>query len=485
MKKIFTLLAATMAAVGSMAADYTDSLTVSVNGVSSEQHATVSVTKGDDGLLTFSLNNFVLQSAETTMPIGNIVIDSLQPTLVGNDTLLVSKRNIQITDGDDASTMWIGSMLGDVPIDFVAKLANGRAYASISIFMATLQQNIDVTFGSGYQIPNSGFESYHTYVMNKGKINIDEPVRWHSFASSGGKFNVLVMGTPHTFQSNDVRPGSAGSTSLCLKSASVMGFIANGTVTTGRMIAGAMTAADPLNHAELDMSNTELDGNGNPYYVEMLGQPDSLAVWMKFSQGTVNEDHPYATISAYITDGTYFQDPQDKAYTNVLAKAQNNKIATTGDEWKRIVVPFEYLDNQVEGKAILVTISTNADAGQGSKNDVMYLDDFEFIYDATLTDVTRDGDEVKPVLKGRGAFAVVSYDKSDDKEYKATIDVYSADLKKRSTSIYTFVPSGIGSVKADSAVRQVYNLGGQRVNNMKAGEVYIVKQGGKTYKVLK
>ena len=486
MKKIFTLVAMAMTAIAGMAADYTDSLTVTVNGVSNEQHATVKVEKGDDGLLTFSLNNFVLQSAETTMAIGNIVIDGLQPTLVGNDTLLVSSRDIQITEGDDANVeMWLGPMLGDVPINFVAKLANGRAYASISIFMAALQQNIDVTFGSGYQIPNSGFESYHTYVMNKGKINIDEPVRWHSFATSGGKLNALVMGTPHTFQSNDVRPGSAGSTSLSVKSASVMGFIANGTVTTGRMIAGAMTATDPKNHAELDMSNTELDGNGNPYYVEMLGQPDSLAVWVKFSQGKTNAAHPYATVSSYITDGTYFQDPQDKAYTNVLAKAQNNTIATTDGEWKRIAIPFDYVNEDVDGKAILVTISTNADAGQGSNNDEILIDDFELIYDATLTDVTRDGDEVKPVLKGRGAFAVVSYDKSDDKEFKATIDVYSADLKKHSVSTYTYVPAGIGSVTADSSVRQVYNLGGQRVNNMKAGEVYIVKQGGKTFKVLK
>lgn len=205
----------------------------------------------------------------------------------------------------------------------------------------------------------------------------------------------------------------------------------------------------------------------------------------EFSQGKANAAHPYATVSSYITDGTYFQDPQDKAYTNVLAKAQNNTIATTDGEWKRIAIPFDYVNEDVDGKAILVTISTNADAGQGSDNDEILIDDFELIYDATLTDVTRDGDEVKPVLKGRGAFAVVSYDKSDGKEIKATIDVYSADLKKHSVATYTYVPAGIGGVTTDSSVRQVYNLGGQRVNNMKAGEVYIVKQGGKTFKVLK
>ncbi len=480
MKKIFTLLAAAMAAVSSMAADYTDSLTVSVNGAASEQHATVSVTKGDDGMMTFSLKNFTLASDETEMPIGNIIIDSLAPVVTGTDTLLVCKRNITITDGDDASMgMWLGSMLGEVPINFVAKLANGRAYASISIYMETLQQNIDVTFGSGYQIPNSGFENYHAY------NNIDEPLRWHSFATADGKFANFVKGTAHTFKSTDVRPGSAGSTSLSVKATKVVGVVANGTVTTGRMIAGSMKAADAANHAELDMSKTDVDGNGNPYYVDMVGHPDSLAVWVKFSQGTAQEDHPYATVSAYITDGTYFQDPQDKAYTNIMAKAQNNEIATTDGKWKRIVIPFTYVDDNVNGKAILVTISTNADAGKGSNGDEILIDDLELIYNAELVNVALDGDQVTTELKGKGAFSVVTYGTDDNDHKVATIDVYSDDLKTHSTHTFDMTAAGINGVTAGNAVRQVYNLGGQRVNNMKAGEVYIVKQGGKTYKVLK
>ena len=45
MKKIFTLLVVAMTAMSSMAANYTDSLTVTVNGQSVEQHATISVVK--------------------------------------------------------------------------------------------------------------------------------------------------------------------------------------------------------------------------------------------------------------------------------------------------------------------------------------------------------------------------------------------------------------------------------------------------------
>lgn len=483
MKKIFTLVVMAMAAIASMAADYTDSLTVSVNGLVNEQHATVQVTKGDDGLLTFSLNNFIMTTAETSMPIGNIVIDKLQPMVVGNDTLLECSRNIQIAAGDDPSVSWYGPYLQEVPINFVAKLAHGRAYASISIYMATLQQNIDVTFGSGYQIPNSGFESYRKYDGNDGDIY--EPLRWHSFANAGGDWASLVKGMAHTFISDDVRPGTKGSKSLSLKATSIIGIVANGTITTGRMNAGSYIATDLSNHAELDVSKTELDGNGNPFYINMEGRPDSLAVWVKFSQGTANADHPYATVSAYITDGTYFQDPQNKKYDNVMALAKDSTIATTGGEWKRIVVPFTYVKDDVDGKYILVTISTNADPGAGSDGDEILIDDFELIYDAELTGVALDGNEVKPQLKGKGAFCVVSYDNDDKGNKVATIKVFSDDLKTQSTHTYNITAAGIHSVVAEGDARKVYNIGGQRVGGMKTGQVYIVREGGKTYKVLK
>ena len=58
----------------------------------------------------------------------------------------------------------------------------------------------------------------------------------------------------------------------------------------------------------------------------MDGTPDSLAVWVKFIQGTPQETHPYATISTVITDGTYYQEPCDKEYANILGVARNSKI---------------------------------------------------------------------------------------------------------------------------------------------------------------
>lgn len=52
------------------------------------------------------------------------------------------------------------------------------------------------------------------------------------------------------------------------------------------------------NHAYLDMSKTDKDNNGDPFYQTINGTPDSVAVWMAFKQSTPNADYPYATLSS-------------------------------------------------------------------------------------------------------------------------------------------------------------------------------------------
>ena len=70
MKKIFTSLCLAMASVWAMAADYTDMLTVSINGKDvAQQPATIVINPQDNGLYTLQLDNFMLGA---DMPVGNI-----------------------------------------------------------------------------------------------------------------------------------------------------------------------------------------------------------------------------------------------------------------------------------------------------------------------------------------------------------------------------------------------------------------------------
>lgn len=539
MKRFFTSLLATAAfAVSSMATDYKDIMNVSIDGdPTTPTENTISVEKTDDSGYTLSLKNFVLYMSSGDqvypMPVGTIVLENVEAVTNGDVTTLKTSQDIEIAEGDDPTFegLWIGpglSAQGDlIPVNMTGEIRGDKFYTVINInFMG---MNIDVVFGNGgYQIENSGFENFHTatYVDGKNKYTSDEPNAWHSFNSgiATGTASFLTkyaLQNGNTSVSDDVRPGSTGTKSVAIKSSIVMGFQpANGTMTTGRLQAGSITATDAANCSFLDMSSTDTDGNGDPFYTVLNGRPDALSVWVKYKQGQVNEQYPYATVSAVITDGTRYQDPEDKAYTNVVAKAQDKTIESKGFEWQNLVIPFDYTSyasNDAQAKALLVTISTNAQPGVGSSDaenpDMIIVDDISLVYNSHLASLKVKGTEVEGFdknvlsydLKGEGAVSVDDIEavsdgqgayvtkavEGTDKGVKVTITVTSNDLK--TTNVYTLniegaTTTGINKVETTTGkgTAAIYNVNGQRVDNMSQKGLYIIRQAdGKTVKVLK
>lgn len=539
MKRFFTSLLATAAfAVSSMATDYKDMMTVSLDGnPTTPTETTISVEKTDDSGYTLSLKNFVLYMTTGDqvfpMPVGTIVLENVEAVTKGDVTTLKTSQDIEIAEGDDPTYegSWIGPGLSAdgtlIPVNMTGEIRGDKFYTVINInFMG---MNIDVVFGNGgYQIENSGFENFHTatYVDGKNKYTSDEPNAWHSFNSgiATGAASFLTkyaLQNGNTSVSDDVRPGSTGTKSVAIKSSIVMGFqSANGTMTTGRLQAGSLTATDAANCSFLDMSSTDTDGNGDPFYTVLNGRPDALSVWVKYKQGQVNEQYPYATVSAVITDGTRYQDPEDKAYTNVVAKAQDKTIESKGFEWQNLVIPFDYTSyasNDAQAKALLVTISTNAQPGVGSNDaenpDMIIVDDISLVYNSHLASLKVKGTEVEGFdknvlsydLKGEGAISVDDIEavsdgqgayvtkaiEGTDKGVKVTITVTSNDLK--TTNAYTLniegaTTTGINKVETTTGkgTAAIYNVNGQRVDNMSQKGLYIIRQAdGKTVKVLK
>ena len=250
------------------------------------------------------------------------------------------------------------------------------------------------------QIIGGDFEKWHTATYDK--YSSQEPDGWHSFMSAkpGNSTYARACWNTHTYTSNEVRPGSTGKQSVKLTSGMVDAIFfkqpANGTITTGRLFAGAAKANNPKNNSTSDPTSTEKDGAGNPFYAPLTARPDSIVAWIKFKQGTLskeNQKYKYATISAIIHDNTKYQDPEDKTYNNVVAKAQNAKIESKDFTWQRISIPFDYESykaNNAEPHNILITISTNAEPGIASTDannpDVMYIDDVELVYNDYYTD---------------------------------------------------------------------------------------------------
>lgn len=514
-----------MTALTGMADTYNGPLHIDINGTTVDQTSDITIEKQADGNYTLKLMKFKFSLKGVPMNVGNIIITDVPAVSNGQTLMLKVKKNIAIKGGS------MDIMLRDVPIDMIGELRDGDFYTNIDIIMEKLNQKIKVTFGTAkYQLPNAGFETYHTATVTSPddpneKSTSDEPDFWHSFMSASGNPGLVYMAgyNPVTFKCDDVRPGSTGKQSLMLKSIDMYIAIANGTITTGRMNTGDFTASNTdANYAWSDMSNTDKDAHGDPFYATLYSLPDAMKVWLKFKQGTANAEHPYATATAIINDGTEFHEPAPSktVYTNVVGEARNAKIAETGDEWKEFTIPFTYdafAQYGAKAKSVLVTLSTNADAGQGSDGDLLYVDDLSFVYNAGLKAITLTAENgevfnvdgvnaetkeytatvpfdvtaknLKAVSDGKGAY--VSTTIADG---KATIEITSNDLA--TTNVYTLnikkgdaqgITSGInGAQAAQAQAAGIYTIGGMRVNAITKPGLYIVKGAdGSVKKVLK
>lgn len=516
-----------MTALTGMADTYNGPLHIDVDGQTVDQTTDITIEKQADGNYTLKLMNFKITLGRMTMNVGNIIITDVPAVSNGQTQMLKAKKNIAIKGGS------MDFLLKSVPIDMIGELRDGDFYTNINISMAT--QKIKVTFGTAkYQLPNAGFETYHTATVTEpanpdfpdsepNTASSDEPNYWHSFMSASGPLAYFAGCTPVAFKCDEVRPGSTGKHSLMLKSYNAFIAIANGTITTGRMNTGDYLPSNTdANYAWSDMSNTDKDAHGDPFYATLYSLPDAMKVWLKFKQATANAEHPYATATAIINDGTEFHEPAPSktTYTNVVGEARNAKIAETGDEWKEFTIPFTYdafAQYGAKAKSVLVTLSTNADAGQGSDGDLLYVDDLSFVYNAGLKAITLtaengevftvDGvnsetkeytatvpfdvtaNNLKAISDGKGAY--VSTTIADG---KATFEITSNDLA--TTNVYTLnikkgnaqgITSGInGAHAAQAQTAGIYTIDGMRVNTITKPGLYIVKDAnGNVKKVLK
>ena len=462
-KKLLSLFAVAVCSLSALATDYTGTLTVTVNGSASSQSATITVDENADNTYNLVLKNFVLKSGDQTVPVGNIEIDSLAAVTTSGVTMLYVDRSIKIAAGDDSSvSSWLGPMLGAVPIKMSARFnASNLMVTSIDIDMKQLLgQSIAVLFenvGTHFQMPNGDFETWTSATA--------EPRYWHSFASGSGSWVRLAPGK--IASSTDVPSGIGSTTSVVVTSGKFWGVVGNGTFTNGRINAGSTTAANTANHSETygPNSTTATDKNGDLFVTPMHAAPDSLTLWLKFSQAEAQTTYKYATVNCVLTDGTSYQDPEDKTYTNKAAVASDSKITVTG--WKHMSLPFDYdsyASNKAQVKAVLLTISTNATPGKGSSGDQVWVDNVKFVYNAALSSLKfKDTQLLSSAADTATRFTIADYEgdapqasdfavtavgksavvgmlvQTTDSGYVATVTVVSGDLMTAKTYVVNFV----------------------------------------------
>ena len=379
MKKQLLSLFLVAASLTANADDYTSSLYTTVNGVTTE-------TQNVTATLTSSTVSFAIPGQDAI----SFSISGSATKTVGFVTYYTAYNN----DGFFKGELRTNSRSGECAL--AATFNQFAEDGSVTTYRFGAQRYV---FG---QLLGSDFETYHT--ATNGNYSSDEPDGWHSFMSSvTGTVTGTVKKKVFTTINNEARPGSKGTKSVKLVSHSILGIPANGTLTTGRLYAQSIDKSDATqNNSTSDPSSTNVDAAGDPFYAPLAASPDSIAVWVKFKQGDISSDnkaYKYASLNAVFTDGTKYQDPEAQTYTNVYGKATCTSIESKDFAWQRICVPFEYTTPDNYTGAILVTLSTNAQAGVGSTNDsnpdVLIIDDLELIYDTHLAAVTFNGTAIE------------------------------------------------------------------------------------------
>ncbi len=409
----------------------------------SSQEGGVSITTGDNGLdgLQFIVNPFA---------INNIEFDNVPRTTSGGITVYSAERDVKIGLQEPTRAILL-ARVADTLMTAEVYLPEIDVYISFN------------NVGNHFQLPNSDLEAW---TASNG-----EPDRWHGFKTAGGAFASTSAGLVKLEQSDDVRSGATGHSAV-MTANSAFGIVANGTMTNGRLMAGSMFATDTKNHAEMDK-----DKGTDDFYMPLYAKPDKFNVWLKYTQGTTNANNK-ANVSVKTFDGTYYQEPKDKEYTNLSGSIVGGQIPA-GD-WTHYSFDFDYESYAANGaasEAIFVTFSTNGNPGQGSKDDALYVDDMELVYLGNMTDLRYQGqtisgwnpavttysmemagepnlDDFTATIEGASAVLTKSMEQNADGSYRIAISVVAGDLQQATCYVINVTaPQGLkGDVNNDGHV---------------------------------
>lgn len=217
------------------------------------------------------------------------------------------------------------------------------------------------------QLPNRGFELYD----NENSTSI-EPQGWNSFMTGNASGITSAGKSQRLSKESGGRPGGKGAYYLRIYSTEVLGIVANGNVTTGRINLGSTTATDASNYNYTDRGN-------EGFYWRQTTVPDSLVVWLWFKpKGSASDQ---AQINVIIHNDNRTIDPGTER-SQVVAQAKINPSATDG--WQRFSVPFVKTGATNDAQYVLASFTTNKTPGGGKANDELLVDDIFFVYNPTL-----------------------------------------------------------------------------------------------------
>lgn len=250
-----------------------------------------------------------------------------------------------------------------------------RIYRNIFTLFTFSFLSLSLSAQYGPQFENRGFEEW----TSRGANAVDEPVHWHSSGTATGDFAGFL--SSQIEQSSQIRPGSTGSKSVKVYPKDIFFVTANGTLTSGRMNAGSMSATGAENY------NYTLRAE-SAYNTPISQVPDSLSIWVCFrSQSETDKAQVKAVIHGdadykLCADGT--EDPANMHVATAVLGFTRTSAANGNFTWRRLSIPFQNSGPCTDARYVLFTATTNETPGTGSSDDDLYLDDVMLIYNPSL-----------------------------------------------------------------------------------------------------
>ena len=174
---------------------------------------------------------------------------------------------------------------------------------------------------------------------------------------------------------------------------SVLGVVANGALTSGQMQLVSLNTSSASNGNRTIQSNNDFNHRLN-------AKPDSIVFWAKVVNAS---DGSQACCHLYIHDNFNLQDPlggnEDSNFkSHIIGMVPSYNFTNNGSTWQRHSTPIRYDGDTCRStndpEYILITFSTNYLAMQGANNDKLYIDDIELIYNANLSSITVNGQNI-------------------------------------------------------------------------------------------
>lgn len=292
----------------------------------------------------------------------------------------------------------------------------------IVIALLTITFTYSLLQAQVYHLPNGNFESWNNGI----------PTGWNTFNSASGTYA--------SFASTNHHSQETGHTGKCVKiySTSILGVVANGNMTTGRINAGSMSAANSANYNYSDRANS--------YAQVFNGTPDSMYVWTKM---TAASSSTQGTVRAYIHGNTNFIDPNE-CNTPSLYRGKASVIFTPHSNWTQQKAAFIY-DGTSSVNYILITMTTNITPGSGAANDAIYVDDIEFIYSAWLTDLKVNGSTVSGFKKDCFDY-YITYPRGTNPQISLPAITYTTEVNDASVNV---TASYVTANSIDGAIQTV------------------------------